>query len=66
MNPKSKLLNGLNPLIARKVELQTYFTLDDIFKLGLMVEKRKKEKKIFTKPFLKEQAKASIQALHSF
>jgi len=49
-------LNGLNPLIARKVELQTYFTLDDIFKLALKVEKRRKEKGAFTKPFPKEQA----------
>ena len=46
----ARFLNGLDPLIARKVELQTYFTLDDVFKLALKVEKRKKEKKIFTKP----------------
>jgi len=48
-------LNGPNPLIARKVELQTYFTLDDVFKLALKVEKRRKEKRIFTKPFPTEQ-----------
>jgi len=48
-------LNGLNPFIVRKVELQTYFTLDDVFKLSLKVEKRKKENKVFTKPFPKEQ-----------
>jgi len=51
----ARFLNGLNPLIARKVELQTYFTLDDVFKLTLKVEKRRKEKKAFTKPFFKEQ-----------
>jgi len=51
----ARFLNGLNPLIARKVELQTYFTLDDVFKLALKVEKRKKEKKVFTKPFPREQ-----------
>jgi len=35
----ARFLNGLNPLIAKKVELQTYFTLDDVFKLALKVEK---------------------------
>jgi len=35
----ARFLNGLNPLIARKVELQTYFTLDDVFKLAFKVEK---------------------------
>jgi len=48
-----RFLNGLNPLIARKVELQTYFALDDVFKLALKVEKKRKEKRIFTKPFPK-------------
>jgi len=43
------------------VELQTYFTLDDVFKLALKVEKRKKEKKIFTKPCPKEQASSKPQ-----
>jgi len=43
-------------LNARKVELQSYFIVDDVFKLALKVDKRKKEKKIFTKPFHKEQA----------
>ena len=50
-----RFLNGLNLLIARKVELQPYFTLDDVFKLALKVEKRKKEKKVFTKPLPREQ-----------
>jgi len=49
----ARFLNGLNPLIIRKVELQTYFTLDDVFKLTLKVEKQRKEKKVFTKPFSK-------------
>ena len=31
----ARFLNGLNPLIASKMELQTYFTLDDVFKLAL-------------------------------
>ena len=26
----ARLLNGLNPLIARKVEIQTYVTFDDV------------------------------------
>ena len=52
----ARFINELNPLIGRKVELQTYFTLDDVFKQALQVKKRKKEKKIFTKPFPKEQA----------
>ena len=39
----------------RKVELQTYFTLDDVFKLALNVEKWRKEKKVFSKPFSKDQ-----------
>ena len=34
----ARFLNGLNPLIARKVDLQTYVTLDDVFKLALKVE----------------------------
>jgi len=38
------------------VELQSYFTLDDVFKLPHKVEKTKQEKKILTKPFPKEQA----------
>jgi len=50
----ARFLNGLNPLISRKVELQTYFTLDDVFKLALKVEKQRKEKKVFTRPFLKD------------
>jgi len=52
----ARFLNGLNRVISRKAELQTYFTLDDVFKLALKVVKRRKEKKIFTKPFPKEQA----------
>ena len=51
----ARFLNGLNSLIARKVELQTYFTLDHVFKLALVVKKRKQEKKVFTKPFLRKQ-----------
>jgi len=51
----ARFLNGLNPLIATKVELETYFTLDDVFKLALKVEKRRKEKKVFTRPFPKDQ-----------
>jgi len=35
----ARFLNGLKPLIARKAELQTYFTLNDVFKLALKVEK---------------------------
>ena len=55
----ARFLNRLNPLIARKVELQTYFTLDDVFKLALKVEKRKKEKHVFTKPFPKKQVSSN-------
>jgi len=51
----ARLLNGSNPLIARKVELQTYFTLDDVFRLALKVEKQRKDKKVFTRPFPKDQ-----------
>jgi len=57
----ARFLNGLNPLIARKVEIQTYFTLDDVCKLALKVEKRKKEKKVFSKPFTKDLASSRPQ-----
>jgi len=42
------------------VELQTYFTLDDVFKLALKVEKRRKEKKVFTRPFPKDQVSSKL------
>ena len=61
MSPKNnvaRILNGLNPLITGKVELQTYSTLDDVFKLAPKVEKRRKEKKVFIKPFPKEQVRS--------
>ena len=51
----ARFLNGLNPLIARKVDLQTYFTLDDVFKIALKVEKWRKEKRVFSQPFPKKQ-----------
>jgi len=35
----ARFLNGLNPLVAKKVKIQTYFTLDDVCKLALKVEK---------------------------
>jgi len=50
----AKFLNGLNSCIAKKVKTQTYFTLDDIYKLALKIEKRKKEKKVFPKPFTED------------
>ena len=57
----ARFFNGLNPLIARKVEFQTYFTLDDVCKLALKVEKRKKEKQVFSKPFTKDLASSRQQ-----
>ena len=53
----ARFLNGLNPLIARKVEIQTYFTLDDVCKLALKVEKRKNKSH-----FLRSKR---VQNLHS-
>ena len=47
-------LNGLNPIIAKKVELQTYFTLGDVFKLAFNVKKQRKQKVVFPSPFPKD------------
>jgi len=47
-------INGLNSLIAKKAKIQTYLTLDDIYKLALKVETQKKEKKVFSKPFTED------------
>jgi len=41
----ARFLNGLNPLFAKKVEIQTYFTLDDVCMIALKVEKQKKKRR---------------------
>jgi len=63
MNPKSKLWlcsQWMKPLYTKKVEIQPYFNLDDVCKLALKVEKRKKEKMVFIKPFSKHSSSLRV------
>jgi len=60
----ARFLNGLSPYVAQKIEIQAYFTLDDVCKLILKLEKLKKEKKIITKPF--DEGSLSSRAPHKF
>ena len=52
----ARFFNGLGPLVVTKAEIQTYFTLNDVCKLALKVKKRRKEKKVLSKPFSKEHS----------
>jgi len=52
----ARFLRGLNPTIAEKVDLQPFWSFEDLCKLAIKVEKYSKGKKVFRGSFVKPTA----------
>jgi len=52
----ARFLRGLDPAIAEKVDLQPFWSVEDLCKLAIKVEKYSKGKRVFGGSFVKPTA----------